>query len=502
MNRREEFLPWEIENRNSEEQRIHQMRLSNEQGFVCGENCYVSPLAEIHASSGKIGDDTVIGAQALIRNADLETGTHCSINTAAYLQGKIKMGSDVRIGPKASIIAHNHGHADIRVPISRQANQSKGIVIGNDVWIGANSVIVDGVTVGSHCIIGAGSVVTKDVDDYMTVGGNPAKPIKNRLKVYYKDKLEAFSQMVNEQIEAVVAAHVQNGAYVDNTVNQSDNRAWCDAVELLSMFGKEGYFLNKEEMAKKIEAMQTDAIDYDVLSVGYALENLGSHVPHPYSKAEQYQGERLIGWLERLPWENPWRAGAQIDHLCTAFYQNKKYFGLQPDEETLFSWLDSHVNTRGMWGHDASDVLLQVNGFYRLTRGSYAQFGHPLPEPEAMLEALLEHASHLFEEPENIHSCNMLDIIHPMWLAKKQTNYRAAECKEFAVEWIDRILTGWTPGKGYATVLGKPNEESLMGTEMWLSILYLMCDYLGVAGYLHYCPKGVHRPQTNWNRKE
>lgn len=58
--------------------------------------------------------------------------------------------------------------------------ENKAVVIGNDVWIGANAVILPGVTIGDGAIIGAGAVVTKDVDDYAIVGGVPAKQIKYR----------------------------------------------------------------------------------------------------------------------------------------------------------------------------------------------------------------------------------------------------------------------------------------------------------------------------------
>lgn len=69
---------------------------------------------------------------------------------------------------------------------------SKGnIVVGNDVWIGYNATIMAGVTVGDGAIIGTNSVVTKDVEPYAIVGGNPAKLIKKRFSVVeIKDLLE------------------------------------------------------------------------------------------------------------------------------------------------------------------------------------------------------------------------------------------------------------------------------------------------------------------------
>lgn len=207
MNREYEFLPWNVPDRGCEEQLEWQAELKERNGLSFKNNSYISHLAEIHEVSGEIGDDTMIGAGVLIRSAQIKTGKNCSVNTYAYLQGKIKMGDNVRIGPKANIIAHNHGHFDITVPICEQDNTSVGIEIGDDVWIGANSVITDGVKVGSHSIIAAGAVVTKDVPDYTIVGGTPAKVIKNRAEVYFKDKLSDFCNTVSSQLENIAEAH-------------------------------------------------------------------------------------------------------------------------------------------------------------------------------------------------------------------------------------------------------------------------------------------------------
>ncbi|MNR25572.1 Maltose O-acetyltransferase [compost metagenome] len=72
----------------------------------------------------------------------------------------------------------NHGYEDPNVPPSSQKETKKLIVISDDVWIGANSVITAGVTIGKHVVVGAGSVVTKDIPDYCVAVGNPARIIK------------------------------------------------------------------------------------------------------------------------------------------------------------------------------------------------------------------------------------------------------------------------------------------------------------------------------------
>ena len=75
----------------------------------------------------------------------------------------------------------------------RQAWDKRGdIVIGNDVWIGFEAVILSGVTVGDGAIIGTRTVVTKDVPPYTIVGGAPARPIRRRFEDAVIEKLEAL----------------------------------------------------------------------------------------------------------------------------------------------------------------------------------------------------------------------------------------------------------------------------------------------------------------------
>jgi virginiamycin A acetyltransferase len=77
------------------------------------------------------------------------------------------------------------------------------IRIGNDVWIGMNSIIMDGVTIGNGVVIAAGSVVTKNVPAYAIVGGNPAKIIKYRFSDDIITRLETlgFWSLSNDEIK-------------------------------------------------------------------------------------------------------------------------------------------------------------------------------------------------------------------------------------------------------------------------------------------------------------
>lgn len=499
MEKEYDYCPWQIRDKNTPELAANIEKLKADGTLTgCGKDCFISKYANICFSKIKLGDGCVIAADAYIRHADITFGYNCSVNPYVYMQGKITVGNNCRIAPKATICAYNHTFSDINKPIDAQPGEIKEIVLGDDVWVGANATVVAGVKIGSHSVIAAGAVVTKNVPDYTVVGGNPARPIKNRLVTYYKDKLAEFCKTVENDIEAIVDSHFINGEYVD-LPTQLPVRAWCDAVELCAMFGKEHFGYDRKTMAEKIESFTSGELDYSVLTIGYALENLGTHISKPHGLMTGLKGADLEKWLAERVWDkNPWAAGDDIDMLGTAWYQNKKYFGIEPDTDTLFKWLNENVNEKyGMWTK-RDDILLTVNGYYRLTRGSFAQFNEPVPMPEKAIDTVLIRAAET--DDSNCNACNVLDIIHPLWLCKKQTDHRAGEGREFAAKWIDKILENYHPGRGFSFDLTNPegnSAPSLMGTEMWLSIIYIMCDYLGIADLVTYSPKGVHRLKTD-----
>jgi maltose O-acetyltransferase len=112
----------------------------------------------------------------------IEVGRNLNINRGVniYGRGGVKFGDYVLIGPNVIITSSQHRYDIEGLPVLFQGHEKKRVVIGNDVWIGANAVILPGVTVGEGTIIGAGAVVTNDTDPYSIVGGVPARKIGER----------------------------------------------------------------------------------------------------------------------------------------------------------------------------------------------------------------------------------------------------------------------------------------------------------------------------------
>lgn len=95
--------------------------------------------------------------------------------------GHISIGKGVLFGPNVCVTASNHGIA-LGVPIYKQPGVDAPIVIGNDVWLGANVVVTAGVEIGDGCVVGAGAVVTKNLPPYSICGGVPAKVLRSRVE--------------------------------------------------------------------------------------------------------------------------------------------------------------------------------------------------------------------------------------------------------------------------------------------------------------------------------
>lgn len=124
-----------------------------------------------------VGTSVQMGCQFL-NGRKVHLGDRNVINFGCLFDGRhyqIRTGCDVSIGPEASILTLGHD------PQSLEFSDKGGdVIIGDRVWIAYRAIILPGVTIGEGAVVGAGSVVTKDVEPYTIVAGNPARVVNKR----------------------------------------------------------------------------------------------------------------------------------------------------------------------------------------------------------------------------------------------------------------------------------------------------------------------------------
>lgn len=174
-----------------------------------GKNALVRPRTRMDVLPFRkfaIGDNSTIEDFSTINNGmgDVIIGNNVRVGMSNVVIGPVVIGNYVIIAQNVVMSGLNHSYQDIGMPTSMQKCTVAEIVIEDEVWIGANSVITAGVRIGKHSVVAGGSVVTKDVPPYTIVGGNPAKVIKQFNFITKKWELVKAMQEKKEQNEAGV----------------------------------------------------------------------------------------------------------------------------------------------------------------------------------------------------------------------------------------------------------------------------------------------------------
>jgi acetyltransferase-like isoleucine patch superfamily enzyme len=159
--------------------------------ITLGHGAYVDQGSYLHASPNgiEIGPGTIVMHGAILHvynfrkmpRAGIWIGEDCLIGEYCVIrgQGGVHIGDRVYTSPFTQIIAVNHVYDDVSKSFVEQGITAEGIIIEDDVWIGAGAIVTDGVRIGKGVVVAAGAVVTKDVPPHTVVGGAPAKRLKD-----------------------------------------------------------------------------------------------------------------------------------------------------------------------------------------------------------------------------------------------------------------------------------------------------------------------------------
>lgn len=152
--------------------------------FMCNELISKLPSRKVRRLFlshwlGQFGPGTAVQMHCrFLHGKKVYLGERNVINFGSLLDGRkfaIRTGSDVSIGPEATILTLGHDPQS-----SEFADKGDDVVVGNHVWIGYRAIILPGVTIGEGAVVAAGAIVTRDVAPYTIVAGSPAKPVGKR----------------------------------------------------------------------------------------------------------------------------------------------------------------------------------------------------------------------------------------------------------------------------------------------------------------------------------
>jgi acetyltransferase-like isoleucine patch superfamily enzyme len=157
-------------------------------GLVLGSRVHLARgvVLRVEASHGRLrlGDDTTVHQYSLLRTQQgwIDIGHHVSVHPFGIINGEggVRIGDDVRIGPRVTILSSTHTYGDPDVLVRCQPTQPLPVVIDDDVWVGTGVTVLGGTTIGRGAVIGAGAVVNQDVAPFVVVAGVPARPVGTR----------------------------------------------------------------------------------------------------------------------------------------------------------------------------------------------------------------------------------------------------------------------------------------------------------------------------------
>ena len=171
---------------------MHAQKLFGDHNCDIGEGVHIAETAVIQPSARGsrlvIGGHTQVYDHVVLRfvggSGDIVIGEHCYLNPGCvlYSGNGITFGNYVLLAPGVKVVPSNHAFSSRDIPIRHQGfmDSKGGVFVEDDVWVGANAVLLDGASIGQGAIIAAGAVVSGIVPRYEIWGGVPAKKIRER----------------------------------------------------------------------------------------------------------------------------------------------------------------------------------------------------------------------------------------------------------------------------------------------------------------------------------
>jgi acetyltransferase-like isoleucine patch superfamily enzyme len=164
----------------------------NKSNFVFGTNVTIEKHTRLDGyalEKIELGNNVKIGAYSNLLSTShfskygkgLKMGNNSAIGDFTHFgaPGGIVIGDDVIMGSYISFHSENHNFSDTTKLIREQGVSSKGIVLGNNIWVGAKVTFLDGSKIGNNSVVAAGAVVNGEFPDNVVIGGIPAKILKH-----------------------------------------------------------------------------------------------------------------------------------------------------------------------------------------------------------------------------------------------------------------------------------------------------------------------------------
>jgi len=159
----------------------HKIRLGD--NVIVDDNC----MLDAKGSSNRgiaLGDGVFLGRNTILscKNGDIELadGVNIGFNSQIASGSSVRIGKDGLLAAYCYLIGGGHEFSDPNTPVQEQKAVSHGVVLGDNVWLGAGVKVLDGVSVGADSVVGAGAVVSEDVPERSIAAGIPARVLRQR----------------------------------------------------------------------------------------------------------------------------------------------------------------------------------------------------------------------------------------------------------------------------------------------------------------------------------